>query len=104
MRDEYGYSSVDADLRVCADCFGDEGLKEFVRAHANAKECSFCGAKGKKDIAAPLEIVVEHMLSCLARDYDNPDDAGMVYETAEGGYRGEMWDSYDFLQDELGLT
>ena len=32
MGDDYSYPSVDPDLRVCADCFGDDGLKDFVRA------------------------------------------------------------------------
>jgi hypothetical protein len=103
MRDEYGYPSVDPELRVCAKCFADQGLKDFVAAHANATKCSFCGAKGKVDIAAPLDRVVEHMLSCLSRDYDDPDNAGMVYESAEGGYLGKVWDSYDFLMYELAL-
>jgi HEPN/RES N-terminal domain 1/RES domain len=93
----------DPDLCVCADCVGDQGLKDFVAAHANTAECSFCGAKSKDDIAAPLDELVEHMLSCLARDYDDPDNAGMVYESAEGGYQGQVWDTYDFLQGKLAL-
>jgi hypothetical protein len=97
------YSSVDPDFRVCADCFGDDGLKDFVRGHADATQCSFCGAAAREDIAAPLGEVIDHMLLCLARDYNNPDDAGMVYESAEGGYQGTVWDTYDFVLDQLGL-
>jgi hypothetical protein len=52
---------------------------------------------------APLDEVVEHMRSCFGEDYDNPDDAGMVYESAEGGYQGEVWDTHDFVQWQLGL-
>ena len=103
MLDEYGYPSVDPDLRVCADCFEDEGLKNYVNAHADSRECSFCGARSKHEIAAPLDELVDHMRSCLTQDYDNPDDAGMVYESAEGGYQGEVWDTYDFVQWQLGL-
>src|ERR1700758_1805403 len=66
------YSSVDPDFRVCADCFGDDGLKDFVRGHADATQCSFCGAAAREDIAAPLGEVIDHMLLCLARDYNNP--------------------------------
>jgi hypothetical protein len=103
MRDEYGIPSVDPDLRVCAECFDDEGLRKFVTAHANATACSFCGATAKADIAAPLDDVVEHMRSCLARDYNDPDNAGMAYESREGGYQGKVWDADDFLMDELAL-
>jgi hypothetical protein len=103
MGDDYRYPSVDPDLRVCADCFGDDGLKDFVRGHADATQCSFCGATASDDIAAPLGEVIDHMLSCLARDYNDPDNAGMVYESAEGGYQGTVWDTYDFVQDKLAL-
>ena len=103
MLDEYGYPYVDPDLRVCAKCFDDEGLKNYVIAHADSRRCSFCGARSKREIAAPLVQVIDHMRSCLAQDYDNPDDAGMVYESAEGGYQGEVWDTYDFVQWQLGL-
>ena len=51
----------------------------------------------------PLGEVIDHILACLARDYNDPDNAGMVYETAEGGYQGTVWDAHDFLQDELAL-
>jgi len=103
MLNEYGFPSVDPHLRVCADCFEDEGLKNYVSAHASSLKCAFCGARSKHDTAAPLDEVVDHMRSCLAKDYNNPDDAGMVYETAEGGYQGEVWDTREFVQWELGL-
>jgi hypothetical protein len=101
--DEYGFPSVDPDLCVCADCFEDEGLKAFIKAHADATECSFCGAASDDDIAAHLEEVVDHIRSCLGDDYDNPDNAGMVYDSAEGGYQGEVWDTHEFVQYHLEL-
>lgn len=103
MGDDYRYPPVDPDLRVCADCFSDVGLKDFVRDHADATQCSFCGTTARDDIAAPLSDVIDHMLLCVARDYNDPDNAGMVYESAEGGYQGTVWDTYDFVQDELVL-
>jgi hypothetical protein len=33
MLDEYGFPSVDPELRVCAACFDDQGLKNYVNAH-----------------------------------------------------------------------
>ena len=103
MLDEYGFPLIDPDLRVCATCFDDEGLKNFVNAHADSTECSFCGATSNRDISAPLDDLVDHMRSCLAQDYNDPDNAGMVYETREGGYQGEVWDTYDFVQWQLAL-
>jgi hypothetical protein len=103
MRDEYGSPPIDPELRVCAACFEDEGLKNYVNAHADSRQCSFCGAASDDAIAAPLNEVVDHMRTCLARDYDDPDNAGMVYENAEGGHQGTVWDTHDFVQWELGL-
>lgn len=103
MLDDYGFPLVDPELRVCAACFNDEGLKNFVNAHADSTECSFCGATSDHEIAAPLDELVDHMRSCLERDYSDPDSAGMVYETREGGYQGEVWDTYDFVLWQLGL-
>lgn len=103
MLDEYGFPLVDPNMRVCATCFNDEGLKNFVNARADSTKCSFCGATADHDIAAPLDDLVDHMRSCLARDYNDPDHAGMVYETREGGYQGEVWDTHDFVLWQLGL-
>ncbi len=103
MFDDYGFPTVDPDLRVCAGCFADEGLKAYVKAHADSQECSFCGGTSDDVIAAPLDQMVEHMQGCLSRDYSDPDNAGMVYETREGGYQGTVWDTEDFLLWEVGL-
>lgn len=100
---EYDYPAIDPELRVCEDCLGDEGLKAYVRGHADAKECSFCGAISKEEIAAPLDQLVDHMCVCLAVHYDDPDNAGMVYESAEGGYQGQVWDTHEFVQWHLGI-
>jgi hypothetical protein len=103
MGDECDFPSLDPDLRVCAHCFGDDGLKDFVRGHADATQCSFCGATASDKIAAPLGEVIDHMLLCLGRDYQDADKAGMVYITAEGGYQGTVWDTYELFWDELAL-
>jgi hypothetical protein len=94
---------LDPDLRVCAACFGDDGLKNYVAAHADSRGCSFCGATSDHDIAAPLDALVGHMQTCLAQEYNDPDNAGMVYESAEGGYQGEVWDTEYFLRWQLEL-
>ena len=43
------------------------------------------------------------MSACLGDHYDDPDNAGMVYESAEGGYQGRVWDTHEFVQWHLGL-
>jgi len=87
---------------VCAECFGDEGLQSFVAGHAEETECDFCGAVGDEPIAAPIDDVIEHISSCIGGHYDDPANAGLPYETAEGGYQGETFTTEE-LFDEVGL-
>jgi len=48
-------SQYDHDPRfVCADCFGDQGIKGFIESYAKSNECSFCGAAADDAIAAPF--------------------------------------------------
>ena len=87
---------------VCADCFDDDGLKNFVKADAKNKDCTFCGAQGDHPIAAPFLNVIEHMSNCLAREYDIAENC-LPYEGAEGGFQGTVWTTYEFLTDQLQL-
>jgi hypothetical protein len=87
---------------VCGECFNDEGLQQFCTNHAEATECDFCGAIGSDPIAAPMDEVIEHVRSCVHVHYNDPDNAGLPYETAEGGYQGATY-STDEVFDELGL-
>jgi hypothetical protein len=74
---------------VCAKCFSDEALQDFVSGIATSKKCDFCGRTSSKKIAAPFEEVSERIAECIARYYDDPGAAGMAYESAEGGYQGD---------------
>jgi hypothetical protein len=87
---------------VCAGCFGNQGLKDFCSDHAESTDCDFCGTVGIELIAAPLDDVVEHIEACIHRYYDDPGNAGLPYETREGGWQGKTYDTYEVL-DDLGL-
>jgi hypothetical protein len=87
---------------VCAECFGNQGLKDFCSAHAEVLECDFCGAADEEPIAAPIEEVIGHIESCIYRYFDDSANAGLPYETREGGWQGKTYDTYDVLED-LGL-
>lgn len=87
---------------VCGACFGNRGLQDFCSDHAESTECDFCGAVDDEPIAAPLDEVVEHIEACIYRYYDDPANAGLPYETREGGWQGKTYDTDDVLGD-LGL-
>jgi hypothetical protein len=77
-------------------------LQAFIRDHAEETECDFCGAVSEEPIAAPFDDVMEHINSCIGGHYDDPANAGLPYETAEGGYQGETFTTEE-LFDEVGL-
>jgi hypothetical protein len=87
---------------VCGACFGDDGLREFCANHAESKECDFCGTTSVEPIAAPLDEVIEHISRCIYEHFDDPANAGLPYETAEGGYQGTTYLTYEVFE-ELGL-
>ena len=82
--------------------FEDAGLKRFVDQNAVARQCSFCPTVGDNPIAAPVEDVSEHFLTCLQQEYDLAvNQLGWV--GSEGGYIGLHWDGFDLATDELEL-
>lgn len=90
-----------SDEYVCGDCFGDDGLKEFIASRAESNECSFCGATEDEPIAAPFDDIAEHIGSCIGQHYTDPAN-NLPYESAEGGYQGTTYYT-DELFGEIGL-
>lgn len=87
---------------VCADCFGDKHIKAFIEDAANSTECDFCGRESDaRNIAAPLDEVVELILEAVDREYQRAVEV-LSYESAEGGYQGAYWDSRDMVE-RIGL-
>lgn len=87
---------------VCDACFGDIGLQQFVSENAVETACSFCGREDGEPIAAPIEDVAHYIKRCLQSEYDDAANC-LPYESAEGGYIGVTWDTYELLNDKLEL-
>ena len=98
-QDSLGYS-YDGGKYVCAECFTDYALEEFVKQNASETKCSYCGRSAHQSIAADLEEVIKFILTGIRTEYGNPDNEGLSYESAEGGYQGEVLNSYDLLYDD----
>lgn len=87
---------------VCARCFGDHYIQAFIDDAADSDECDFCGRKSRtKNIAAPLNEVVDFILEAVNREYEHAVEA-LSWDGAEGGYQGAHWDSYDLIE-RIGL-
>ena len=88
------------DSLVCAKCFADSGVHEFIEDNEIEAQCSFCNSKLGDAPVALLEEVVDHIRTCLYEEYD--DAAGqLAYD--EGEYIGAHWDTKELLLDVIGL-
>ena len=87
---------------VCSKCFGDEGLRDFVKHNAESEVCSFCGETSELPIAADINKVTKHFRQCVELEFDDAVNH-LGYESAEGGYQGISWDPYDLIVEQLEL-
>lgn len=102
--EDAGFSSSEPaeGYSVCARCFDDEHIGAFIESTVESPECDFCGRKSRtKNIAAPLDVVVDFMLEAIDREYERAVEA-LGWDGAEGGYQGAHWDSWDLIE-QIGL-
>jgi hypothetical protein len=95
-----GNPAAHEDEFVCGECIEDEGLRDFIEGEARAKVCTFCGAESNDPIAAPLIELLLYISECLDREYDVAENK-LPYESAEGGYIGEVWTTQEVLEQLL---
>jgi hypothetical protein len=96
-----GYTS-NKDKTVCVNCFDEYGLKKFIAEHHTKTQCSYC--KGSKKVrACELDLLIEHILVSISREWGHPADEGLPYESREGGWQiATVYDTWELL-DEIGL-
>jgi len=100
QQQDQGFDFV-GDKYVCAECFGDCVIQEFIDDNAEAKTCSYCGNSSSRPIAAHMDTVMAFILEGIEFEWGDPDNEGVLYETAEGGYQGKVIDSWDLITDEI---
>lgn len=89
---ERGYSSPMADF-VCADCVSNPFLKEVLRSEAFSEAvCDYCDGVG----AAPIELVLNEISDAAFSGFTDAANE-LPYESREGGYLGEILESWDIL-------
>ena len=87
-------------LPVCAQCFGDDGICRFIETFGGPHGCSFCERSDSP--TAPIDMVCDYMRQCLLEFFSLAANC-LPYESREGGYLAEHWDTYDLLFDKLQL-
>ena len=100
QQQEQGWSFVGKN--VCAQCFTDMAIRDFVTARTTTNECDYCGRSGEQPIAAPIDDVLELMAEGLSVEWGDAVDE-LPYESAEGGYQGKAYDTWEFFDDVVGF-
>lgn len=84
---------------ICADCTNDDWLKQWVSDAASANSCSFCGSTASTPIATSFNDFIEHVMAGVRFHWNHPDNEGIMYVSAEGGYQAGISDNTDVLWD-----
>ena len=97
-QDEQGWDFVDDGLHLCADCFDDKTIQQFIEENANEKECSYCKESSDQPIAVSMNSVLEIIGSAVAYGYEDPANSLPV----EGGEYVFDTMNIDEVLDEVG--
>lgn len=90
---ERGFGS--SDKIICKSCIGDKYLRKIITDANNIDECDYCGVTTN---VLPLEELMEHIMSGIFCEYEYAVDC-LPYDSREGGYQGNTWDTYDLIYD-----
>lgn len=87
---------------VCSNHIENYAIKDLILNNGERGLCSYC--KSQKFTVIEFEFLIKHVSSCLSYFYDDAGNAGMKYETSEGGYVGNTFDISDILSDAGLIT
>jgi hypothetical protein len=96
-QEERGYGYVEGN--VCADCFLEESLKQRITLSANSTKCDYCGNISPENIAASFDEIVGVIYRGISHDWNDPNDEGIMYVSADGGYQAQLTDTRELLYD-----
>lgn len=80
---ERGYKSLGGKL-VCIDCIKERYLRDLHLSHSKSGKCKFCSQTRVR--VADAGIIQCQIMKSLLSDYENVEDAGVPFESAEGGW------------------
>jgi hypothetical protein len=88
---------IDTESIVCSACVSDKALVAAVINHGGRDTCSFCGGESGSSTSAPLELVLELVVSGIHFEYEDPIEQS-AYDS-EDGYLVPTWDTWDLLEE-----
>ncbi|WP_221033242.1 HEPN-associated N-terminal domain-containing protein [Actomonas aquatica] len=95
---EEGWSSV-GDKYVCAKCFSDYAISDFVESHPVKCSCDYCGKISDEPLAAEMDEVLSFIAGGINREYDIPENC-LPWDGREGGWQiVQPTDGWDLVTD-----
>jgi len=86
---------------VCDRCISEPYLRDMVRSRASELDCSFCGRSSRKAaISVPFNDLMEVIGGAISQYFDYAVNC-LGYCSAEGGYLGTTYQSYDIVHDDM---
>jgi HEPN/RES N-terminal domain 1/RES domain len=82
---------------VCAECFGDQDIRERILEADGEPGCDFCGEEDAPTI--DIDDLGAQMLERLDMFYSDANNH-LMYISREGGFQGITYLTYDLLMDE----
>lgn len=106
MSSLYDMYQGEDDKHVCAKCIHDKYLRKMIRSNLDSNECTYCKRKSKNLIATALCNLVELIFKGIQSEWEHPVDV-LGYDSAEGGWLGTVYDTYDlseYIEKEVQIT
>lgn len=95
-------------LVVCERHFDDQDILGFIRKNGDSNlECSFCEETDFDDEIGIVNKItwddlLDRIVPCIHHFYDDPAN-GLMYDSSEGGYLGNTYNSLELLRDVIGI-
>ena len=102
---EYGdmKSLQSLDKNVCSNCFYDKEIICYIEKNGTYESCSYCKPKYQSEKAIGFDELMEFLCRGIYHFYDDAANAGLTFETGEGGYQGKHFSSFELIYEEIGL-
>jgi len=83
---------------VCANCFNDYAIREFINSHLKWKTCTYCGRKSSQRISASLHEVLAFIVNGIRSEWI-PCTPEVEWEAENLGWHGgrDGWISSDYM-------
>lgn len=87
------------DTYVCSNHVSESAIARFINYNSTSGYCNYC-KRNKKVV--PLAVLIERVMKVVGTYYTDPANF-MIYESAEGGYQGNVYTAEEVLQEHLEL-